>query len=359
MKIPIDDEHRRLVKDFGASYTKDLKDVPEYRSFESGLLFSHRDFDEFFRKLKKGEKVAIVSGLNPSCALHIGHKGVFDTNIFFQKKYGIDVFIPLSDDESYLAGKIPDQKTGLKNAQHLVKQLLALGFDPKKTKFVIDQIYTEIYNLAIKFSKLVTRSTIKATYGHSDEVNIGLQFYPCVQAAHILMPLYLGYKHVLVPISIDEDMHLRISRDIAGKLNLPKPAVLHSAFMPGVDGEKMSKSRPDTAIFLDDDLKSVKKKVMRAFSGGRGSLEEHRKYGGIPENDVALKYLTAYFLSQKDADKLEAEYKKGKVLSSELKEMLYKELEKFLTDYKKRFAKISDKDANSVIIKNKDFHLVV
>ena len=57
MKIPIDDEHRKLVKEFGAHYTSSLKDVPEYRGFESGLLFSHRDFEEFFRKLKKGEKV--------------------------------------------------------------------------------------------------------------------------------------------------------------------------------------------------------------------------------------------------------------------------------------------------------------
>ncbi len=358
MKIPIDDEHKRLVKEFGASYTKDLKDFPKYRGFESGLLFSHRDFDEFFKKLKKGEKVAIVSGLNPSSALHLGHKGVFDTNLFFQEKYNVDVFIPLSDDESYLAGKIQDQKTGLKNARHLVKQLLAIGFNPKKTKFIIDQIYTEIYNLAIKFSRLVTRSTIKATYGHSEEVNIGLQFYPCVQAAHILLPLYLGYKHVLVPISIDEDMHIRISRDIAGKLNLPKPSVLHSAFMPGIDGEKMSKSRPESAIFLDDDLKLVKKKVMRAFSGGRGTVEEHRRLGGIPEQDVALKYLTAYFLDKKEADKLEKDYKAGKILSAELKEKLYEELEKFLVDYKKKLAKITEKDVDAVLMRNENCKLI-
>ena len=97
-KIP--QENLDLVKIFGAEPVSKLKDKPGVYTFKSDLIYSHRDFDKFFAALKKGEKCAIVSGLNASGTIHLGHKAVFDTNLFFQKKYGIPIFIPISDDES-------------------------------------------------------------------------------------------------------------------------------------------------------------------------------------------------------------------------------------------------------------------
>ena len=77
-----------------------LKEVPDFYTFQRGLVYSHRDFQPFFSALNRGEKYAILSGFNASGTIHLGHKPVFDTNLFFQKKYGIPVFIPISDDES-------------------------------------------------------------------------------------------------------------------------------------------------------------------------------------------------------------------------------------------------------------------
>src|SRR3989344_4167630 len=94
------DDNEKLIKEFGAGRISELKDIPEFYTFKRQLIYSHRDFDKFFTALKKGEKCAIVSGLNASGTLHIGHKIVFDTNLYFQKEYGIPVFIPISDDES-------------------------------------------------------------------------------------------------------------------------------------------------------------------------------------------------------------------------------------------------------------------
>ncbi|MGC8982122.1 MAG: hypothetical protein ACP5JU_04215, partial [Minisyncoccia bacterium] len=79
---------------FGAKSLDSLKDVPAFRFFHNGLLVSHRYFDTFYAKLLSGESSAIVSGMNPSGRFHLGHIGVFDTNLFFQKKYGIEVFAP-------------------------------------------------------------------------------------------------------------------------------------------------------------------------------------------------------------------------------------------------------------------------
>jgi tryptophanyl-tRNA synthetase len=350
-KIP--QENIDLVEKFGATALSHLKEKPDFYTFNKEIIYSHRDFDKFFNALKKGEKCAILSGVNASGTLHIGHKAIFDTNLFFQKKYGLPVFIPISDDESYVSGKVKDQKEALENAMKLAKELLAYGFDPHKTYFIIDQIYTNIYNLAIKLSRKVTLSEIKASYGYKPEDNPGLYFYPAVQSAHILFPQEdFGIKNVLVPIGPDEDTHIRICRDIAGRMGYIKPAILHARFFPGLDGEKMSKSK-NNAVFLNDNEKIIRQKINKAFSGGAKTIEEHRKHGGKPEEDVSIFYLTNLFLDDKQSEKIIKEYKEGRLLSGEVKNMLADKVVAFVKEFQARLKEISDKELDKTIMKNK------
>ena len=350
----LESDNRKLIEKFGAAPISKLKDVPDFYTFEKGLIHSHRDFDKFFTALKKGEKCAILSGFNASGTLHIGHKPVFDTILFFQKKYKIPVFIPISDDESYVTGKVKDQKEALMNSLELAKQLIAYGYDLKKTYFIIDQIYTNIYNLAIKLSRKINLSEIKATYGYKNEENIGLHFYPAVQAAHILFPQEkFGIKNVLVPIGPDEDAHIRISRDIARKSGYKLPAILHSFFLPGIDGHKMSKSR-NNAIFFNDSIETIKKKVNKAFSGGRDTAEEQRKHGADPDRDVSIFYLTKLFLNEKESHKLISDYKSGKILTKDVKQKLSEELIKFVKQFQSRLKKVNMKDLEKSILKNEE-----
>ncbi len=347
-----DIDNEKLIKEFGASPIEKLSDSPDIYTFQTGLLVSHRDFDKFYTALKKGEKCAIVSGVNASGTLHLGHKAVFDTNLFFQKKYKIPVFVPISDDESYVAGKIKTQEEALKNSKELAKQFLAYGFDPKNTFFIIDQIYTNIYNLAIKLSKKITLSEIKATYGYQNEDNPGLYFYPAVQSAHILFPQEMHkIKNVLVPIGPDEDAHIRICRDIASRFNYNKPAILHVRFLPGIDGEKMSKSK-NNAIFLKDTEAEIKNKIAGSFSGGQKTIEEHRKLGGNPDVDVSCLYLKYFFLSKKESEKLFDDYKKGKLLTSEVKSLFTKKVLEFIKHFQSNLKKIKEKDVERSILKN-------
>lgn len=346
-------DNEKLVKNFGAQPISALDTLPDFYTFNKGLVYSHRDFDKFMLALKKGEKCAIVSGLNASGTLHLGHKVVFDTNLYFQKKYGVPVFIPISDDESYITGKIKDQKKGLELAMQLAKELLAYGFDPKKTYFVIDQIYTNIYNLAIKLSPRITLSEIKASYGYNPEDNPGVYFYPLIQSAHILLPIEsFGFKHVLVLIGPDEDTHIRVSRDIASRAGYNKPAILHMTFMPGIDGTKMSKSK-NNAIFLNDDEKSLRNKANKSYSGGQITVEEHRKKGGNPNIDISCIYLTKYFYDDKKSKKLIEDYKKGKLLSGDVKKLLGDELIKFTKTFQNNLKKITDKHVEKCLLKNK------
>lgn len=348
----IEENNKKLLTDFGAQDISKLKDLPDFYTFRKGLIYSHRDFDKFFKALKNGEKCAIVSGVNASGSIHIGHKPVFDTNLFFQREYGIPVFIPISDDESYVSGKVKNQEEALENSKILAKELLAYGFDPKNTYFIIDQIYTNIYNLAIKLSRKVNYSEIKATYGYKPEENIGLHFYPSVQSAHIVFPQEkFNIPNVLVPIGPDEDAHLRICRDIASRLSYKKPAVIHSKFFPGVDAKKMSASK-NNAIFIKDSLKEIKKKVNKSFSGGQPTVEEHKEKGGNPEVDIACRYLSNFFLNDKESEKLFSDYRKGELLTGDVKKMFYEHLSKFVGGFQENLEKIDETKVDNSIMKN-------
>jgi tryptophanyl-tRNA synthetase len=197
-------DYDKLMKEFGTQpmppqIAKRLSDI---RAFRHGYVFSHRDFDKFLAAYDKGEKVSIITGFNASGSIHLGHKLPFDCVIELQKKFKLPVYIPLSDDESYVCEKIKDQAEGLKNAKLIAAQLLALGFDPKLTKFFIHQQYTKIYNLAIKLSQRYTLSAIKAIYGFGDDTNPGLMFYPVIQAADIILPQELeGKRFTVTPMA--------------------------------------------------------------------------------------------------------------------------------------------------------------
>ncbi|MBW2987738.1 tryptophan--tRNA ligase [Candidatus Woesearchaeota archaeon] len=350
------ESNKKLVNEFGAGVLKDIIDqCPNFYTFQRGLIYTHRDFDQYMQAIKKRKKVAIVSGVNASGKLHIGHKIVFDTNLYFQKEYDIPVFIPISDDESYVAGKVKTQEEGLKNSLILAKELLAYGFDPHKTFFIIDQIFTNVYNFAIKLSRGTTMSALRAVYGYNMEDNCGLFFYPAVQSAHILMPQlkeHGGHDHVLVPIGPDEDAHIRIGRDLAPKFGLVKPAILHAFFIPGLKGGKMSTTDPGSAIFLEDDPKTAKAKIMKAKTGGRETADLQKKYGADFEICMVYKYLELFYLRKDEILDLQRQCKGGGILCGECKKRLASHVEEDLKDFQERLEKVKDETVQHCILRN-------
>ena len=115
----------------------------------------------------------------------------------------------------------------------------------------------------------------------------------------------------------------------------------------------MSKSK-NNGISLLDPENDIKKKIMNAFSGGQSTIEEHRKLGGNPDIDISYIYLKSYFLNNKESKDIYDEYKKGRILSGEIKKMFFDKLNERLTDFKEKYEKISIKDIEKVILKNED-----
>jgi tryptophanyl-tRNA synthetase len=333
----------KLLKDFGVSKIdeKIRSSIGVHPLTKREIYFAHRDVDKWIAEAKKGRKVSILTGRGPSERMHLGHLVPFLIAKSLQDTFDCDVYIPISDDEKFYVKENLDYGKVLEYSRDNILDLIALGFKPGKTFIFQDFAYTEIYKYAAQVAKRITYSTAKAAFGLKPENNIGWSFYPAMQAAHILFPQFHKGKHMtLVPVAIDQDPFIRLTRDIAENFGFEKPAAIHAKFMPSLYGEtKMSSSNSKlSVIFLDDDKKIVEQKIKKyAFSGGQKSIEEHRRLGGDPEIDVSFQYLKMFFEpDDKKLKKIYDDYKKGTLLTSELKEILINRINEFLEEHKKK-----------------------
>lgn len=142
---------------------------------------------------------------------------------------------------------------------------------------------------------------------------------------------------VLIPCAIDQDPYFRLARDIADTLGYPKPTTLYSKFIMALTGEsKMSASNPDSAIYTQDDEKTVKRKIMNAFTGGKPTAEEQRKYGGDPDICPVYHYHMLFDPDDASVEKIRQDCRSGAMLCGECKLKLYDKITKFLKEHKER-----------------------
>ena len=98
-------------------------------------------------------------------------------------------------------------------------------------------------------------------------------------------------------------------------------------------GDKMSSSKPESTIFMDDDIEAMTKKVKRAISGGQATVEEHRRLGGDVTKDVAFQYLQFFFEEDDSAlQEIREEYESGRLLAGEIKQICIDSASEWLND---------------------------
>ena len=106
---------------------------------------------------------------------------------------------------------------------------------------------------------------------------------------------------------------LRYERELGG-LGLAPPCSTYHRFAVGMNGGKMSSSKPETTIFMDDTPEQVSKKIRKAVSGGQPTVEEHRRLGGDCAKDVAFQYLKFFFEEDdKTLSELQSKYESGNI----------------------------------------------
>jgi tryptophanyl-tRNA synthetase len=305
------------------------------------VFYAHREFGDWMDSYEKGVKVVLYTGRGPSGYTHLGHLVPWILTKYLQDAFGSDLYFQITDDEKFLV----DQDLTMEDVHRYTKDnlldIIAVGFDPKKTKVFTDLTYTkEQYNIAVRVAKHVTFSTAKATFGFTDSSNIGIIFFPAIQAVPCFLPQVLKEEdaHVLIPCAIDQEPYWRIARDVAPKLGYRKPAGIYSKFIPGLGaGGKMSASLPETCIFLSDKPEEAVKKVKNAFTGGQPTIKEQKEKGGNP--DVCVIYSYLYSLFDEDDKSVAETYracKAGERMCGECKNQLADKAAAFLKEHQRR-----------------------
>lgn len=339
-----------LIKRFGVEkITPELLKKLDKATKESHFMlrrkvfFAHRDLSWLLTEHDKGNPFFLYTGRSPSGKIHLGHLMPWVFTQWLQERFGAELWFQFPDEEKFLF----KQELSFKDTEAYLKDnmldVIALGFNPKKTHFIVDTKHASLmYKSACEVAKKITFSTVKSSFGLNESSNIGSIFYTAMQAVPAFLPSVIAGKNIpcLIPHAVDQDPHFRLTRDILPKLGHYKPASIQCSFLPplaGVQG-KMSSSKEESAIYTTDTPEVVKKKINKyAFSGGRDTLEEHRKHGGNPDIDISFQYLRM-LIEPDDAKlaKIEKDYRSGKLLSGELKAITIDKINTFLAEHQKK-----------------------
>src|SRR5213075_550148 len=210
----------------------------------------------------------ILSGIQPSGALHLGNYfGMMKPAIELQERG--EAFYFIADYHSMTS--LFDAQERLRNTMDVALDFLACGLDPKKAVFFRQSDVPEVTELTWILSTVTPMGLLERATSYKDKIskgispNHGLFAYPVLMAADILI-----YDSNLVPVGQDQKQHVEITRDIAIKFNelygqtfvIPQPEIRTAvAKVPGLDGEKMSKSYGNSVEIFGDE-KGLRKKIM-------------------------------------------------------------------------------------------------
>jgi len=338
-------DYDKLIEQFGTQkidepLIKEISDLTGgklHTMLRRGIFFSHRDLNLILKDYSDGKNFFLYTGRAPSLGMHIGHLIPFVFTKWLQDVFKVNVYIEVTDDEKFMRNPDYSLDQTMQWSIENILDIIAVGFDPDRTFIFQDTEYIKnMYPVSIKIAKKLNFSEVRATFGFDNSSNIGIIFYPALQIA----PTMFEKRRCLIPAGIDQDPYWRLQRDIAESLGYYKAAQIHSKFLPPLTGPegKMSSSSPESAIYLSDDPKTVRKKIMKyAFSGGQATAELQRKLGADLSVDVPYQWL--YYFFEEDDEKIKKigeEYSTGRILTGEIKEYLADKLNKFLEEHRSR-----------------------
>ncbi|KAI1847179.1 hypothetical protein JX265_011855 [Neoarthrinium moseri] len=359
-------DYNKLVDEFGtklidqnllARFEKVTGHKP-HRFLRRKIFFSERDLNLILDRHEKGEPFFLYTGRGPSSdSMHVGHTQIFDFVKWLQDVFDVPLIIMLTDDEKFLFSEKRTVEEVMGYTRDNTKDIIAIGFNPEKTFIFSDYDFMggAFYRNITRFSKMVTYNQAKAVFGFNDSSNIGKIHFGSIQGATSFAS---SFPHIfgtdeprtnkipcLIPCAIDQDPYFRVTRDVASRLKFAKPSLIHARFLDALQGpgSKMSASIDTSAIFLKDTPNQIKNKINKyAFSGGQETVEEHRKLGGNPDVDVSYQWLN-FFMEDDDAlKKLGEDYRKGELLTGELKAVCIKHLQEYVAGFQERRSKVTE-----------------
>lgn len=282
----------------------------------------------------------LLSGVKPTGRPHLGnYLGALRQFVDLAKTHESFVFIA----DYHALNLVHDASVLRQNTIDLILDYLAIGLDPKEVVLFKQSDLAEHTELCWIFNTFTTMPYLMRAHAYKDaqaknkELNVGTFDYPMLMAADILM-----YDPDIVPVGADQKQHVEYARDTAEKFNslygatfkLPEPFIPKEiAIIPGVDGQKMSKSYNNTIpLFADDDV--IRKATMSIVTDSLG-VEE-------PKDPEKCNIFALHKHFSKDIlDELEKRYREGGIGYKESKETLADNIVKFITPMREHRSELS------------------
>lgn len=286
-------------------------------------------------------KKVLLSGVKPTGRPHLGNYfGAMKQFVDLQEEYDSHIFI--ADLHALTTVRNRDE---LK--QNIIDQLLdylAIGLDPKKTTIFKQSDVPELTELAWIFDCITTvpylmrAHAFKEAENKKHEINVGVFNYPVLMAADILLS---GAE--IVPVGKDQKQHIEYARDIAEKFNqaygetfiLPQEKIINEVeTIPGIDGQKMSKSYNNTIPLFASD-QEIKEAVMRIPTDSKG-IDEAKD----PDSNIIYQ-IHSLVLNDEQKKNLREKFTKGGVGYKELKDNLVHDLIEFISPLRENRVKLA------------------
>ncbi|QDT54508.1 Tryptophan--tRNA ligase [Caulifigura coniformis] len=286
----------------------------------------------------------ILSGIQPTGRPHWGNYfGAIRQYIALQDNEQAFYFIA----DLHALTTIRDAAVLRENSFAAALDLLALGLDPAKATLFIQSEVPEIPELTWLLMTVTQMHLLEKCHAYKDKkekglaADAGLFTYPVLMAADII-----GYDSQIVPVGVDQVQHVEVTRDLAQRFNniyrqdvfvLPEYRVLDTtAKVPGLDGEKMSKSYGNT-VEIFEEPKKLRKKIM--------SIKTDSTPVEAPKNPDTCPVFTLYklFSTQAEQDALAARYREGGMGYGEAKQSLYEKADAWFAPARERRADLASR----------------
>ena len=286
-------------------------------------------------------RMRILSGIQPSGLLHIGNYfGMMRPAIALQAEGEAFYFIA----EYHALTSVRDPKVLLENSRRVAIDFLACGLDPDKAALFRQSDVPEVTELAWILSTVAPMGLLERAHSYKDKLarglspTVGLFSYPILMAADILI-----YDSDVVPVGKDQKQHIEITRDLAVKINetygaaaggpivkLPEPRI-HAAteVVPGIDGQKMSKSYNNNIDIFGDE-KETRKRVMSIVTDST-PVESPKD----PEKSTIVQ-LYSLFASKEEVAGMRERFQKGGTGYGDFKKQLFEKLWEYFAPMRKR-----------------------
>jgi len=258
-----------------------------------GIVFAHRDLDSILNARKAGKPFGVLSGLMPSGQMHLGHKMVIDQARWFQDLGG-DVTIAVADLEAHATRGLSLEKCRKYAVEEYISNYAGMGLNPDKTSIYFQSERAIVQKMGFTLGTKTNLSEMEAIYGFTGKTSLAHVQSPLVQAGDIVHPQleeYGGLRPIVVPVGMDQDPHIRLTRGMVSKtnwfnVNKNKLGNLTIGFSIQDNNQDIMGMRSDGGIDKTQRKMVIDKAISAISKAGYNQINSNPKHGTIDIKDA-------------------------------------------------------------------------